>query len=74
MDIFGYDDKVVIRIDYTGTHKEKFMDIESTGEIFFYKGIHILEFSNGKVINWWAVEDELGMMSQLGIELKLKEE
>jgi len=74
VDIFGYDDKVVIRIDYTGTHKEKFMDMNPTGLKFFYKGIHIFQLSNNKVINWWAVEDELGMMTQLGMVLKLKEE
>ena len=73
-DIFADNDKVVIRIDYSGTHKETFMDINPTGLKFFYKGIHIFQLSNNKVINWWAVEDELGMMAQLGMELKLKEE
>ena len=68
------DDKVVVRIDYSGTHKETFHGIEPSGKKFFYKGIHILQLSNNKAINWWIVEDQLGMMTQLGMELKMKEE
>jgi hypothetical protein len=28
---------------------------------------------NGKVKEWWALEDNLGLMTQLGMELKPKE-
>lgn len=37
---------------------------------FSYEGIQIFQFSNDKVTNFWAVEDELGLMTQLGLELK----
>jgi hypothetical protein len=33
-----------------------------------------IKYLCGIIINWWAVEDELGMMTQLGMELKLKEQ
>ena len=73
-DIIAVDDKVIVRIDYSGTHEETFMGIEPSGTKFSYKGIHILQLSNDKIINLWAVEDQSAMVSQLGMELKMKEE
>jgi len=71
-DIYATDDKVIIRLTYTGTHTNDYMEIKPTGNKFKYKGIQIFQFANKKVINFWAVEDELGMMTQLGMELKPK--
>jgi len=71
-EIYATDDKVVVRLTYTGTHTNDFMEIKPTGNKFRYKGIQIFQFANNKVINFWAVEDELGMMTQLGMELKPK--
>jgi predicted ester cyclase len=69
-EIYAVDDKVVARITYTGTFKKDFMDIKPNGAQFKYKGIQIFQFADGKIKNFWAVEDELGMMTQLGMELK----
>jgi predicted ester cyclase len=69
-DIYAADDKVTIRLTYTGTHTNDFMEIKPTGNKFKYKGIHIYQFSSNKIINAWIIEDELGLMSQLGMELK----
>jgi len=71
-DIYATDDKVIIRLTYTGTHTNDYMEIKPTGNKFKYKGIQIFQFANKKAINFWAVEDELGMMTQLGMELKPK--
>ena len=71
-DIYASDDKVVFRIAYSGTHTNDYMNIKPTGLKFKYKGIQIFQFKNNKAINFWAVEDELGMMTQLGMELKPK--
>jgi predicted ester cyclase len=69
-DIVAADDKVVFRISYSGTFTNPFMEMKPNGVKFRYKGIHIFQFANNKVTNFWAVEDELGMMTQLGMELK----
>ena len=69
-DIIAADDKVVFRISYSGTFTNPFMEIKPNGVKFKYKGIQIFQFANDKVTNFWAVEDELGMMTQLGMELK----
>jgi len=69
-DIIAADDKVVFRISYSGTFTNPFMEMKPNGVKFKYKGIQIFQFANDKVTNFWAVEDELGMMTQLGMELK----
>jgi len=71
-DLFAADDKVIARVSYSATFAKKFMDIKPNGAKFSYKGIQIFQFANNKVSNFWAVEDELGMMAQLGMELKPK--
>jgi predicted ester cyclase len=69
-DIIAADDKVVFRISYSGTFTNQFMEMNPNGAKFRYKGIQIIQFANNKMTNLWAVEDELGMMTQLGLELK----
>jgi predicted ester cyclase len=69
-DIIANDDRVVFRISYSGTFINKFMEMNPNGTKFRYKGIQIFQFANNKITNFWAVEDELGMMTQLGMELK----
>jgi predicted ester cyclase len=68
-DIMAVDDKVVCRILYTGTYTNSFMGMSPSGEKFMYKGIQIIQFSDGKVTKFWGVEDELALMTQLGLEL-----
>jgi predicted ester cyclase len=68
-DIIAADDKVVCRISYSGTFTNPFMEMSPSGAKFRYKGIQIFQFANSKVTNFWAVEDELGLMTQLGLEL-----
>jgi predicted ester cyclase len=69
-DVLATDDKVVARLSYSGTLTKKFMDINPNGVRFKYKGIKIFQFINNKVSNLWGVDDELGMMTQLGMVLK----
>ena len=69
-DIFAAGDKVAVRFSYSGTFKKSFMGFDPNGMSFKYAGVHILQFKDGKVSVFWGVEDELGMMTQLGLELK----
>jgi predicted ester cyclase len=46
------------------------MEMKPTGKRFSYKGIQIFQFADDKVTHFWAVEDELGLMTQLGLQLK----
>lgn len=71
-DVIADDDKVVVRLAYAGTHTNQYMELNPTGIKFKYKGIQIFQIVNKKATNFWGVEDELGMMTQLGLELKPK--
>ena len=68
--IIAADDKVVVRVTFSGTFTNSFMEMNPSGEKFRYKGIQIFQFVNGKVTNFWVVEDELALMTQLGLELR----
>ena len=71
-DVFAKGDKVVIRILQQATQKAEFQGIPPGNKISYYQ-ISIMQVKDGKVINWWVVEDNLGMMTQLGLELMLKQ-
>ena len=68
--IIASDDKVVVQIKYMGTHSNKFMEFDSTGNKFEYNGIGVFQLYENKISKLWVVEDELTMMTQLGLELR----
>jgi predicted ester cyclase len=68
--VIAADDKVVVRVSFEGTFTNTFMEMSPSGEKFRYKGIQIFQFTNGKLKNMWVVEDELALMTQLGLELR----
>jgi predicted ester cyclase len=69
-DIFAKGDRVVLRMLQQATHKREFEGLAPTGKDFKYYQITILQIKDGKVHGWWIVEDNVGMMTQLGMELK----
>jgi steroid delta-isomerase-like uncharacterized protein len=66
-------DRVTVRFIYRGTHKGEFEGIPATGNEFEGSGISISRIENGKVVEQRKEIDALGMMQQLGMELKPKE-
>ena len=46
------------------------MDLDSTGNKIKNKGIFIFKLADGKIIEVHGVEDELTMMTQLGLQLQ----
>jgi ketosteroid isomerase-like protein len=69
-DIVAEGDKVVVKLTGQGTQKGIYENISPTNEKLTQSAVHIITFANGKVKEWWAVEDNLGFMMQLGMELK----
>jgi len=57
-----------------GTHKALYVGIESTDKRIGQGSMSIMTIVDGKVNEWWVIEDMLGFMQQLGMELKIKEE
>ena len=66
-------DKVITRYTFRATHQGEFMGIPATGITFEYSGIAISHIENGKIIEDREEFDMLGLMQQLGMELKPKE-
>jgi steroid delta-isomerase-like uncharacterized protein len=60
-------DKIAARWTVRGTHQGSFAGIPATGKRITMTEIGILRVGVGKVVEFWGVADELGMMQQLGI-------
>ena len=50
-EIFGVDDKVVVRFTATAIFKEDYYGVQATNQIVPLKEVHILTFKDGKIIN-----------------------
>ena len=72
-DIFAWGDKVAARVLIQATHKGEFMGVPPTGNRLGYYQFAIFQIVDGKIKEGWRVTDSLGMMQQLGMELKPKE-
>ena len=66
-------DRVIIWNVVTGTHEGEFMGIPATGNKIDVSSILMLRIQNGKIIEEREEADMLGLMQQLGMELKPKE-
>lgn len=65
-DIIAEDDKVVIRMTWSGTHKGEFMGIPPTGKSVSFGVIDIIRIAGGKFVEHWGQMDRMGLMQQLG--------
>lgn len=50
-------DRVVSRVECTGTHQGEFRGTAPTGKKLTWQAISILRFEGGKVKEWWWVDD-----------------
>ena len=66
-DVVAEGDDVVARTLMSGTHTGEFFGIPPTGREVRVAGIHMLTLRDGKVILHQGVNDDLGMMQQLGV-------
>jgi len=72
-DIFAKGDRVAARVLIQATHKGILMGIPPSGNKLGYYQFAIFQIGDGKIQEAWRVTDSLGMMQQLGLELKPKE-
>jgi len=66
------DDWVVARVTFSGTHEHDFQGIPPTGNAFTYGGVHMARIVDGRIREFWLLEDDLGLMRQLGMDLAPK--
>jgi len=72
-ELIAVGDRVIFRFIQRGTHEEEYMGIPATGNKIESSGILIARIENGKVVEQREEFDQLGLMQQLGMELKPKE-
>jgi len=63
-------DKIVSRVSLTGTHQGEFDGIQPLGKVFTVNAFTVFRLADGKITEEWEVFDELGLMHQLGMELR----
>lgn len=66
-DMVAEGDKVATRKAFRGTHRGEFMGVPPTGREVSISLIEIVRVVGGRVVEHWAVGDNLGMMRQLGV-------
>ena len=65
-DLIAEGDKVVARTTMRGTQLGAFFGIPPTGRGVEMNGVHIVRIADGKIIEHWGNNDDLGLMRQLG--------
>jgi predicted ester cyclase len=73
-DIFARADKVAVRCRFHATQIRDFLGISPKGNQIDISAIYIFRVEDGKIQEEWVEADFKGMIEQLGMELKLKEE
>ena len=73
-EIMAVGDKVIARVIAINTHIGEYRGIPATGKNVEYSSIMIFRLEDGKIVEGREDRDNLGLMQQLGMELKPKEE
>jgi steroid delta-isomerase-like uncharacterized protein len=71
--IIAEGDKVMTRASMSGVQKGALEGIPPTGKTVNISIFTVFRLVNGKIAEEWEIYDDLGMMQQLGMELKPKQ-
>ena len=63
-------DNVAVKLIQNGTHKAEYEGIPPTGKVIAMPAQCLFVIANGKVREFWAIENYLDFYQQLGMELK----
>ena len=65
--IFAEGHKVMVHVQVSGTHEGEWMGVPATHRSMTWTASSIIRFNSaGKMVERWVIEDELGVMQQLG--------
>jgi len=73
-EVFAEGDRVIVWNVFSGTHEGEFQGVPATGIKVQVSSILIFRIRDGKIIEEREEADMLGVMRQIGMELKIKEE
>lgn len=68
--IVADDAHVAMAYTITGTHQGEFQGIAPTGKQISARGVEIVKFREGKLIERWGSSDEVGILKQLGMTME----
>lgn len=71
---FAEGDRVIVWNIITGTHEGEFQGIPATGNKINISSILMYRFKNGKIVEEKEENNSIGLMQQLGMELRPKDE
>ena len=60
--------RVTVQWTFSGTHQGEFMGVAATGKKVTSSGISILTFAKGKIVDDYAMWDDLDVWRQLGVD------
>ncbi len=66
-DMIAEADKVVVYKTLTGTHRGTHLGIPPTGKRVQYQIISIYRIKNGKIAEYWGLQDEISLKRQLDV-------
>jgi steroid delta-isomerase-like uncharacterized protein len=66
-DMIAEGDKVVTRFTSNGTQQKAFMGIPPTGRQVTVSSIVVARIADGKIVEQWGLDDQMGMLQQLGV-------
>ena len=66
-DMIAEGDKVVTRFTSRGTQTGAFMGMPPTGKQVTVSSIVIARIADGKIVEEWGLDDQMGMLQQLGV-------
>jgi steroid delta-isomerase-like uncharacterized protein len=72
-DIIAAGDKVIIRVIISGIFQGEVPDLPTKAIEVKFSLISIMRMENGRIAEEWQEDDQLGLVRQLGMELKPKE-
>ncbi len=64
------DNRVIVRVKYTGKHEGTFFQFEPSGNFIDYNGIFIFEVNNSLITSVWGIEDDLKLREQISESYK----
>jgi steroid delta-isomerase-like uncharacterized protein len=65
-DLIAVDDKVIVRVRWTGTQTGDYAGVPATGKPVDVRVISIWRFENGRAVENWTLQDQLSLLKQVG--------
>lgn len=66
-DLIAERDKVALRVTWHGTQLGALGGVPATGRSVEFAGFHVYRVEDGKVTEHWGLQDDLGLLLQLGV-------